>query len=264
MARIRTLKPEITQSQSLSRVSRDARLCFVLLITQADDQGRLRGSSRMLASLLFPYDEDAPDLIDGWLEELEDEGMIRRYRVVKDDYLDLPKWEQHQRVDKASPSKHPSFEEGSREPRENSRIVLLGPRTKDQGPKDHSLGSSEPEEIGWFERFWEAYPKRGGANPKKPARDKFERAVKRGADPEALVAAAASYAEVMADKVGTEFVAQAVTWLNQERWNDQPVKPRDPATIPQFLDRSRQQPPRPANPQPSEALAAIGWGKEPT
>jgi hypothetical protein len=76
-----------------------------------------------------------------------------------------------------------------------------------------------------FEEFWKVYPKRGGAsNPKKPARDKFERAVKAGADPDAISAAARRYHEIerAAGRAGTDKIAQAVTWLNQQRWNDYP------------------------------------------
>jgi hypothetical protein len=76
MPRIRTIKPEFPQSQSTGRVSRDARLLFILLWTIADDVGRTRAASRMLASLLFPYDDDAPALIEGWLAELERELCI--------------------------------------------------------------------------------------------------------------------------------------------------------------------------------------------
>ncbi|MBK3776315.1 DUF1376 domain-containing protein [Azospirillum brasilense] len=75
-----------------------------------------------------------------------------------------------------------------------------------------------------FEEFWAAYPSRGpAANPKKPARQKFERAVKSGADPADLIQAARRYADQMraAGKDRTEFVAQAVTFLNQERWEQQ-------------------------------------------
>ena len=81
MARIRTIKPEFPQSESMGRVSREARLCFILLWTICDDSGRTRASSRMLASLLYPYDEDAGKRIDGWLEELESENCIVRYEV---------------------------------------------------------------------------------------------------------------------------------------------------------------------------------------
>lgn len=114
MARIRTIKPEFPQSESLGRVSRDARLLFAMLFTVADDAGRLRGASRMLASLLFPYDDDAPGLIDGWLAELEMEGCIRRYEADGSQYIDIPKWLEHQRIDHPSKSRLPEFREGSR------------------------------------------------------------------------------------------------------------------------------------------------------
>ena len=45
MGRIRTIKPEFPQSESMGRVSRDARLTFILLWTMADDAGRLRSCS---------------------------------------------------------------------------------------------------------------------------------------------------------------------------------------------------------------------------
>lgn len=219
MARIRTVKPEISQSQSFGRVTRDARLCFMLLITQADDQGRLRGHSRMLASLLFPYDEDAPKQIDKWLAELEREGMIRRYSVNGDDYVDLPKWEKHQRVEKASDSKHPSFTEGSQNA---PGIVASGSRIKDQGSgtKDHSLGASARRDEGEFERFWKAYPKREGANPKNIARKKYWRVRDSGIDADVLEGAARAYGNSLGDKANTQFVCQTITWLNQERWYD--------------------------------------------
>lgn len=117
MPRIRTIKPEFPQSQSMGSVSRDSRLLFILLWTLADDSGRLRGNSRMLASLLFPYDDDVPRLIDGWLLELEGQDCIVRY--VADDgaaYLQICKWLDHQKIDKASVSKLPEpTDEGIRE-----------------------------------------------------------------------------------------------------------------------------------------------------
>jgi hypothetical protein len=76
-----------------------------------------------------------------------------------------------------------------------------------------------------FDELWSVYPKRGGAsNPKKPARDKFERAVKAGADPGEIIAAARRYHEIerAAGRAGTDKIAQMVTWLNQQRWNDYP------------------------------------------
>ena len=136
MARIRTIKPEFPQSESMGRVSREARLCFILLWTLADDEGRLRGNSRMLASLLFPYDDDASDNIDGWLRELETEGCLVRYQVDGTSYLEISKWLFHQKIDKPSKSKFPSKDEGSiilASPREHS---LLDQGSRIKGSKD--------------------------------------------------------------------------------------------------------------------------------
>jgi len=121
MARIRSLKPELPQSESMGNVSRDARLTFIQLFTLADDEGRLRGNSRMLASLLFPYDdgEDGHVLttakdVEAWLVELERESCIVRYQIGAAPYVQISNWLIHQKIDKPSKSKIPSFDESSR------------------------------------------------------------------------------------------------------------------------------------------------------
>jgi hypothetical protein len=114
MARIRTIKPEFPHSESMGRVSRESRLCFILLWTIADDAGRLRGNSRMLASLLYPYDDDAKNKIDTWLGQLSSEGCIARYDVDGTSYLQILNWLDHQKIDKPSASKLPAFISSSR------------------------------------------------------------------------------------------------------------------------------------------------------
>jgi hypothetical protein len=89
---------------------------FVLLWPVCDDHGRTRGAPRFLANVLFPYDEDARGLVEGWLNELEAVGAIRRYVVDGCAYVDIPNWQKHQRIDKPSASKWPAFEEGSKSP----------------------------------------------------------------------------------------------------------------------------------------------------
>ncbi|MDR0478311.1 MAG: hypothetical protein LBH31_00605 [Burkholderiaceae bacterium] len=114
MARIRSIKPDFPQSESMGQVSREARLCFIMLWTIADDQGRLRGNSRMLASLLFPYDDDAKDHMDGWLDQLSSKGCIARYEVDGTRYIQVLNWIKHQKIDKPTESKLPPFNESLR------------------------------------------------------------------------------------------------------------------------------------------------------
>ncbi len=73
-----------------------------------------------------------------------------------------------------------------------------------------------------FEIFWEAYPRRAGSNPKKPAMEKYLKIVAKGEPIESILLGAKAYAESLRSegKESTQFVAQAVTWLNQERWRD--------------------------------------------
>src|SRR5262245_59976102 len=104
MARIRTIKPEFPQSESMGRVSRDARLLFIMLWTIADDFGRSRANSRMLASLAFAYGEDATLRIPEWLMELEREKCVRVYAIDGNTYLQIEKWADHQKIDNPSKS----------------------------------------------------------------------------------------------------------------------------------------------------------------
>jgi hypothetical protein len=105
--RIRTLKPETTESESFARCSRDARLMGIYLITNADDEGRMRGEARMLARTLFPYDDDLQDRAEELLAELERVDFIRRYKVDGCHYLQIVNWRKHQKIDKPKPSKLP-------------------------------------------------------------------------------------------------------------------------------------------------------------
>lgn len=195
MARIRTIKPEFPQSESMGRVSRDARLTFIELWTLADDDGRLRGNSALLAGLLFPYDDDARKKIDGWLSELEREQCIVRYRIGADSYIAILNWSEHQKIDHPKPSKIPpppsdtlaepvaNVREDSREPDEASRTFALdqgrdqGPRTKDQGgDREVVAGATDPIAEAFDE--WNALAEQTGLPAVQNRSDKRRSALK--------------------------------------------------------------------------------------
>lgn len=78
-----------------------------------------------------------------------------------------------------------------------------------------------------FETFWQKYPsRRPHSNPKKPARKKFEAALKQGVLANAIFVGAENYSRhVTRDGVEPRYVAQATTWLNQERWTEYQEEP---------------------------------------
>ena len=75
-----------------------------------------------------------------------------------------------------------------------------------------------------IEEFWRAKPSRGKnqANPKAPARLKFIAAVRAGTDPQKIIAAAHEWTrqEKASGNIDSRFVATAVVWLSQKRFDD--------------------------------------------
>lgn len=73
-----------------------------------------------------------------------------------------------------------------------------------------------------FDEFWRSFPRRDGPNPRKTAETRFNALVKSGIDPEMLIAEAKKLAidEGKRGNIGTRFIPQVATWLNQQRWSD--------------------------------------------
>ncbi len=84
-----------------------------------------------------------------------------------------------------------------------------------------------------FDEFWRVYPgRKPHSNPKKTANQKFELALTRGASAADIARGARNYAVyVERERVDPKFVAQAVTWLNQERWTEYQEPPPDPRPV---------------------------------
>lgn len=216
MARIRTIKPEFPQSESMGRVGRESRLCFIQLWTLADDSGRLRGNSRMLASLLYPYDDDAPALIGGWLDELEAEGCVQRYVIDGDSYLAICAWAKHQKIDKPSASKLPSPPEVSRAIA-NTREESSEDQGSRKGSKDQGGEHSSSPDL--FDCFWEPWPRKEG---KEAARKAFAKLhVDETLLGMILTAIAVQKVSPGWMKDSGQFIPHPATWLNGRRWEDE-------------------------------------------
>lgn len=241
MARIRTIKPEFPHSESMGRISREARLLMLQLFTIVDDAGRTRAASRLLASLLYPYDDDAPGLMDGWLDELERERCIKLYEVDGTQYMEVCNWLKHQKIDHPSKSKFPGPDGDFANPREDvasprasrARGLDLGPRTKDldqertrstregsrEQPTVRSVGKGRIDDD-WppdhREQFEAAYPHKVGM---KAALDALDQA--RGKVAWRIVMQAlATYTQT---KPTDRHWMNPQKWITEERWNDQPA-----------------------------------------
>lgn len=100
MPRIRTIKPETPSDEALATVCRDARLTFVYLITQADDDGLVPASGRQLLGALFPHDHDVTEaMVTAWCDLLAAIGCVR-WRMTRggSPVLEIVNWHEHQKI----------------------------------------------------------------------------------------------------------------------------------------------------------------------
>ncbi|GGZ92780.1 hypothetical protein [Streptomyces bluensis] len=109
MARIRTVKPEMFESESLAECSVTAMLTFIGLLTQADDSGRHRDHPAIIAGRLWALrPEHTAAHVAQDLEELATAGLICRYTGCDGrTWLHVVTWEQHQKINKPTASRIP-------------------------------------------------------------------------------------------------------------------------------------------------------------
>lgn len=99
--RIRTVKPGAWRDEKIGNLSREARLLFIGLITQADDEGRFRALPSIIRGDVYPYDTDAERKIPRWMSELEQAGLVELYG---EHFGRLPNWLKHQKISHPTPS----------------------------------------------------------------------------------------------------------------------------------------------------------------
>lgn len=109
MSRIRTVKPEFWSHPKVTAVSRDARLLFLGMLNEVDDEGRVRYIPKRLAGVVFPEDDDVDGpQVDRWSDELEHIGLICRYEVDGARLLQVVGFSEHQVINRPSPSRLPA------------------------------------------------------------------------------------------------------------------------------------------------------------
>jgi hypothetical protein len=114
MPRIRTVKPESLQHRKVGRLTdREFRL-WIGMLTQADDDGRLVADPGQLRLLTFGYfPRVTVGDVEASIRSLAQVGLIRPYTVAGVQYADFPSWRDHQRINRPTPSRLPSYEEAT-------------------------------------------------------------------------------------------------------------------------------------------------------
>lgn len=112
--RIRTVKPEFWKDpDSTGRWPVDLKLFYIGMWCIADDQARFPWEPELIAAELFPYDRSAD--VARLLERLAETGRVVRYELDGRAYGFLPKFLEHQRINRPTRSKLPPPPKGLRD-----------------------------------------------------------------------------------------------------------------------------------------------------
>lgn len=222
MSRIRSIKPEFWTSEQVLECSTNARLLFLGLLNFCDDFGRHPHSAKQCKAEVFPADDFTEKDILGMLHELSGNGLITVYATGGKEYFYVTGWK-HQRIDKPQPAKYPDpfAEDSTNVPR------VIPPDRKGEDTKGEegkgvirTVAKATRPGDDLFETFKKLYPKRKGGNPWKSAKAAFEKLIRDGTEAEDIFAALREGVGFDRDKIGTEFIPQAVKWLKDERFRD--------------------------------------------
>jgi len=260
MARIRTVKPEFWDDELMGSLSRDARLLFIGTWNFADDEARLRWSPAYLKSKVFPYDDDlGPKEVGVLMGELEQSGRVSAYVVdgetIKQTFALIVNFPRHQRINRAQDSSLPAPPPDEPPPGDrvtpftehsvNAHGATNDPPVRDQPPvtvgstpegngkegngkegngkegngkEGKTAPPAAPAEPDTFPDFWSVYPRKVD---KRIAEKAYRAALKRGASPDQIHAAAVAYAEGQRTNE-LRFIKHPSSWLNAGAYENEP------------------------------------------
>lgn len=98
MPRARNIKPGFFQNEDLVELPFETRLLFIGLWTLADREGRLEDRPKRIKMQIFPADNTD---VDTMLDSLAATGMIERYSVENNKYIQVVSFRLHQNPHKA-------------------------------------------------------------------------------------------------------------------------------------------------------------------
>ena len=223
MARIRTIKPEFWTDETVVELDFGDRLLFIGLWNFADDQGFLPLRPKRIKMQVFPGDDF--DVLAS-LERLWESSLVSLYACPDGLLLHIRNWSRHQKIsnparEKYSPSDLRKLDEWSTDRQSPLEPYPAEGKGRERKGRD-SCASADAERVADpilldFEAWYDAYPRKRG---KGQAVKAYRIARKKAAADELLDALREQIPTLTAK--GPEYVPYPATWLNGERWEDEP------------------------------------------
>lgn len=238
--RIRSTKPEFWKSRRIASVSWDARLVLKGLESYVDDNGVGVDDIELIVTDVFPRDmfakgSETVARVSEAISQLHQAGLVHRYEANGDKLLYISWWESIQRIDKPGKGRNPrpdgTFDYKDSEIRESvaSPPETLVPGTEEQGNrgtgeqgrKTSSKPPASKQTPNQFDHFWEWYPRKVG---KEAARKAWDKA--RNKTDQLTIIEGLERFRLDPNLPAKEFIPHPATWLNEGRWEDEPLPVR--------------------------------------
>lgn len=232
MAKGRMLQNRISKSQKMASLSNDTvRLLYTWMLSHLDVNGNFYADPVMVNNLVFTRLGHPVKIIASALNELEEKGLIIRYQINGDIYLNYPDFHEKQ------PSINP-IKEGTPDipPLTQESIITSNNLTQELIQRHSSVTDTLREgklredklredkaTLASFETFWEEYPRKVN---KKEALDKWKKANLPSLEKIITVLKKHKSTEEW-EKDNGKYIPYPSTWINKERWNDQIIGGHD-------------------------------------
>ena len=237
--RIRSIKPEFWRSADISALDWESRLLFIGLWSYVDDNGVGQDKLSAITADLFADDleRDSSETfarVSRGLQNLSEAGRIIRYTVQSKPFLEIVNWGKHQRIDKPNKARYPhndaefavirdTLATPSRESSDRNRGTE---EQGNRGAEDEKTSSKPPASTPrasptLFDQFWEWYPRKVGKEAARKAWDK----ARNKTDQQTILDGIQRY-RLDPNLPVKEFIPHPATWLNEGRWDDEPLPAR--------------------------------------
>lgn len=232
----RILKESICTSENVDQLSAFEETVFYRLIVNCDDYGRMDGRPKILISKLFPLKEVRVKQMEDALRALTSAELVTLYTVDGKPFLQMKTWDKHQQM-RAKKSKYPAPADGVPSLDINCNQMISSDSKCSRNPiqsESEYETESNPNDAGAFDRFWSAYPKKAG---KGAAQAAFKRITGVSVDVMLYAIEQQRHSRQWQEDNG-RFIPNPATWLNQRRWEDEPVEPQSSGNV--FADMVRE------------------------
>jgi hypothetical protein len=219
MAKGRMLQNRISKSNKIASLSSDTvRLLYTWLLSHLDVNGNFYADPVMVNNLVFTRLGHSIKTVSSALDELTEKGLIVRYQVNGEIYLNYPDFFEKQ------PKLNPDREGTPDIPNITPESILINSRVTQEliirEKTQYKIREDKIREVmpEGFEIFWNAYPKKVN---RKEAITAFKK-VKISLD----IIIAAIENQKNSDqwkKDKGKFIPYPSTWLNKERWLDEEI-----------------------------------------